>query len=630
MSGSQVAAQFSAPLPRKASDFYAGGAYVPAGTTNGLQQLIPSSGILKGSMFLGAPNGIQLSDYYVNFGYYFRYIPHYQAAQTPQSSMGNNNSGNYATPGGGGTYGNILWQNYYYSNSGLKTSQGCTVVFTIAGKDTTYEGVKAAVPGGSATGAIQVAAGKQAFYVWAEANKHLLAPVWLYVDYQQTSNFVLTVVMWFNCSPTAITKCTGAWDSNGISKHAAQYPMVQILPGYWTPSALKYPQTPYTYSVQPNSTTLVVSARDGDGNFTIERPSGMFYWEYADHWYNNVTYQWDYNVSTSVQSNTLSSQGSSEQGVIYTFTQSGGGGYTGPNKPNGSTIRGFGSAIISAHTSTTGGTSQTASVVFLPSGGAYGTGDGSNVISYDASFGGGADVVPAWYVGANFGATPPGNSYWLRATASSVSSGVTLSSNVGSWVPLSTQQVISATYTGTGSGSATFTYEIATDSSGGGAVTIGTTTNLIANGGGSGGGGGGGGCVAASMMLDMNRSADGVAVGDQIDGVNYNPDGIMLRTVRSNIRTLEQCWRMTTVSGIVLDASDSTPVTLKDGSSKMFDDSMVGELVLVDDRGTIRWEAVKSMKKLEYEVVVRLSVDDHSYFAGAVGDRRIATHNVLK
>jgi hypothetical protein len=629
MSGSQIAAQFNAPLPRKFSDLYAGGAYVPAGTTNGLQQLIPSSGRMSASQFLGAPNGIQLVDYYTNFGYYFRDIPNYLAANTPQSSIGNNNASNWSTPPGGGTYGTILWQNYYFSNASQKTSQGCTVIFSIAGKDTTYEGVKAAVPGGSATGAVQVAAGKQAFYVWAEANKHLLAPTWLYVDYQQTSAFVLTVVAWYACSPTAITKVTGAWDSNGISKHAAQYPQVQILPGFWTPTPVAFPTTSYTATLQPNTPLFVASARDGDGNYVLERPASIPYWEYADHWYDNASYQWSYNTSAGAVSTTYAAQGSSEKGVIYSFTQNGASGYTGPNKPNGSTIRGFGSAIISAKTALNGGTSQTASVVFLPSGGAYGTGDGSTVMSYDSSFGGGADVVPAWYVGATFGATPPGNSYWLRATATSVSTGTTVSSNVGSWIPLSSQQTISATYTGTGSGSATFSYDIATDSSGSNAVNIGTTTHLIANST-STGGGSGGGCVAASMMLDMNRSADGVAVGDLIDGVTYNPDGISPQTVRSNLRQLEQCWRMTTVSGIVLDASDSTPVTLKDGSSKMFNDSMVGELVLVDDRGAIRWEKVTSMQKLEYEVVVRLSVDDHSYFAGARGDRRIATHNVLK
>jgi hypothetical protein len=636
LSLSAIRQQFGGPVGTPLSAYRAGGAYVPAGTRNGLNLPIPSSAPLSISDFLGAPNGIQLADYYTNMGYYFRNFPNYQAAQTPQLSTNNNNATDYSIPPGGGNYGGVTqWQNYYFSNAGRTVSQGCTVIYTTVGCDTSGGPVQGVRPGGSATGAIQVAAGYQAFYAWAEANKHLLAPVFLYVDYKNTSTKALTVIAWYACSVTAITKITGGWQSNGQYKHQnTTFPCVQIVPGYWTPAAIAFTPSAYTLNVAPNSWAFTASQRDGDGGYQLEHNASMGFWqEYDDHWYNNASFQTNYNPGVTTQSVTYSAQGSAENGVIYNFTQSPGGGYTGPNIPNGSTIRGFGSAIIEAKTpfAASGGTSHTASVVFMPSGGAYGTGDGgATAQAYDSPFGGGADVVPAWWVGASLTGTGPGFSHWVRATPSGGTNGGTFSGNVNAWVPISSNISFDFTYTGATSDSGGLSFQIATDASGGGAVTIGTVTLVVVNGSSGGGGGGGGGCVGASMMMDTNRAASGIAVGDVVDGVAYNPDGIVARTVRSNVQQLEPSWRMTTVSGIELDASNSTPMTLKDGSSKMFGPDMVGELVLVDDRGEIRWEEVATMQDLGWQVVVRFNVDDHSYFAGTVGDRRIASHNVLK
>lgn len=629
----ELVRQYGGNLPINFSAYYAGAGLVPPGTTNGANLKIPSSGDMYLSDFLGSPNGIQWVDYFANMGYYWRNYPNYQAAQTPTISTNNGNAPNYSDPPGGGDWGQAqYWQNYYFSNAGLKVSNGCTVVYTLTGTDLSSDTVMGARPGGSATGAVQVSEGYQAFYVWTEGSKHLLAPTFLYVDYKDTNTKVLTVVAWYACSATAITKVTIGYCPNGRYKHhTSQYPGVVIVPGYWTPIPYAFVGAgAYALSVPTNTWSFTCSYRDDDNNYQLEKSSGMTYViEYDDHWYSNTEYQLNFNATATAQSVTYSAHGSGENGVVYNFTQTSGG-YNGPNVPNSSTLRGFGSAIVQARTaqSKSGGTSQAATVFFLPSGGAYGSGDGGNTVqSYDnTDFGGGADVVPAWYVGSTLTGPPPGNIYWIRATSSATTGN---DAKIGLWVALSATVRYDWTYTAAGSSSAQYTYQIATDSSGGGALTIGTTTMLVINAGSTTGGSTGGGCVAVNMMMDPQRAASGINVGDEVDGVSYNPDGMIKRVVRSNIQQLEHVWRMTTVSGIQLEASDSTPVTLRNGSSKLFPD-MLGEDVLVNDQGFIRWEKVIKMDDLDYQVVVRFSVDDHSYFSGVRGDRRIATHNVLK
>lgn len=140
-------------------------------------------------------------------------------------------------------------------------------------------------------------------------------------------------------------------------------------------------------------------------------------------------------------------------------------------------------------------------------------------------------------------------------------------------------------------------------------------------------GGGGGGCVSTEMYMDTIRIAGDIQIGDWIDGSEYNPDGIILRQVRQNRQMLQPCLRMTTVSGISIIASTTTPMTLQDMSCKMFPE-MLGELVLVDDNGVIRWEEVISLEDVGEKMVVLFNVDDQSYFAGEIGNRRIATHNI--
>lgn len=151
-----------------------------------------------------------------------------------------------------------------------------------------------------------------------------------------------------------------------------------------------------------------------------------------------------------------------------------------------------------------------------------------------------------------------------------------------------------------------------------------------ASGSGSGGGnpGGGGGCVCIDMWLLEGLLAGDADIGDLVDGATYAPAGMVDRTVTMNTITPQPCMRLETESGCVVEASISTPMTMPDGSVRMFPE-MLGELVLVNDRGAIRWERVTSLKPIGIRLVILLRVGDQSFFAGREPDRRVATHNVI-
>jgi hypothetical protein len=145
---------------------------------------------------------------------------------------------------------------------------------------------------------------------------------------------------------------------------------------------------------------------------------------------------------------------------------------------------------------------------------------------------------------------------------------------------------------------------------------------------GGGGGGGGGGCVATSMYLQPELLAGEAYRGLLIDGVAYHPDSVTPRMIDDIAFMLQPCLRMETVSGIELIASTTTPMTMPDGSCKMFPD-MLGELVLVDDNGDIHWEEVTALDNAGMLLVALISMKDQNYFAGTDPRRRIGSHNLI-
>lgn len=141
-----------------------------------------------------------------------------------------------------------------------------------------------------------------------------------------------------------------------------------------------------------------------------------------------------------------------------------------------------------------------------------------------------------------------------------------------------------------------------------------------------GGGGGGGGCVVVDAWLSEGLRAGDVQLGSMIDCAAYNPIGVEQREVKRNSIMLQPCHRIVTTSGAAVVASDSTPMTLRDGSTCWMPD-MLGHDVLVDGPNGLRWELVVECEPVGEFDVVFINVTDTCYFAGEDPANRIATHN---
>lgn len=148
------------------------------------------------------------------------------------------------------------------------------------------------------------------------------------------------------------------------------------------------------------------------------------------------------------------------------------------------------------------------------------------------------------------------------------------------------------------------------------------------SGGGGGSPGGGGGCVTVDMWLLEGLLAGRVQMGQAIDGAAYDPVGMLDRIVETNLILAQPCMRLITESGCTVDASCSTPMTMPDGSVRMFPD-MLGELALVNDHGDIRWERVIDLYPIGVRPVVHIRMNNQCFFAGADANRRVATHNLI-
>lgn len=160
-----------------------------------------------------------------------------------------------------------------------------------------------------------------------------------------------------------------------------------------------------------------------------------------------------------------------------------------------------------------------------------------------------------------------------------------------------------------------------------GNVTI--PTSGSSSGGAGGGGIGGGDCVDALSRLPCGRMAGEIKAGDFIWCWDYDADEprMVLVEVESNHTALELSTMLRTESGVEVIASDSTPMTLRDGSTTYIP-YMRGEYALVArEGGNLAWEQVDECVAMGYRVVAHIRVKQHCYFAGRTAGAYIATHN---
>lgn len=166
-----------------------------------------------------------------------------------------------------------------------------------------------------------------------------------------------------------------------------------------------------------------------------------------------------------------------------------------------------------------------------------------------------------------------------------------------------------------------------------GAIHVGNIT--IPSSGSSGGGGGGGGdpgdwCVDAEMVLPDGRKAADIKAGDLVPCWNEdaaNPEVEWVEVESNTLVTDQPSTLIETLDGAMVIASNSTPMTLRDGRTVRMPE-MFGEDALVLRKGqTPYWSEVVRCVPLGQRTVAKIKVRQRCYFAGVITDLTIATHN---
>jgi len=138
-----------------------------------------------------------------------------------------------------------------------------------------------------------------------------------------------------------------------------------------------------------------------------------------------------------------------------------------------------------------------------------------------------------------------------------------------------------------------------------------------------------GDCVHIDAFVGDGRLAGDVVQGDELLILTENRDGCELANVQRAYVSEANCLKITTVSGITLTLSATTPITLRDGREIIVGD-VLGEEVAVLDAGAFRWEPVLNIEEIGLQPVARISVQSGTYAAGDQQGRMIFTHNINK
>jgi hypothetical protein len=142
----------------------------------------------------------------------------------------------------------------------------------------------------------------------------------------------------------------------------------------------------------------------------------------------------------------------------------------------------------------------------------------------------------------------------------------------------------------------------------------------------SSGGGGGGGSVSVQAYLPSGKVAGEVDVGDELSLLSTDRTTTVPGTVISNRTSLQPLVKLISRSGITLTCSDSTPVTLEDGSSTFASNVLNKKLPVQDDNG-FRWEEIVSVTYAGMGYVATIFCENQCYAAGDAPGKYIWTHN---
>lgn len=136
-------------------------------------------------------------------------------------------------------------------------------------------------------------------------------------------------------------------------------------------------------------------------------------------------------------------------------------------------------------------------------------------------------------------------------------------------------------------------------------------------------------CVdAETTVLASGTFVRDLLINDRVEVWNDDPINpkVELAQVQRVRFGYEQSYLLRTESGAAIIQSRSTPMTLRDGRVATTD-AMLGEDVLVKRGGSMTWERVVAIEDRGIRRVVKVSLGDRMYFAGADAVATIATHN---
>lgn len=156
------------------------------------------------------------------------------------------------------------------------------------------------------------------------------------------------------------------------------------------------------------------------------------------------------------------------------------------------------------------------------------------------------------------------------------------------------------------------------------------------SGGGTGGGTGGGiggSCAWVEAVLPNGKIVGDAVVGDELLLLNEMGDGYFKHPVTGVRFDTQQCFTITTETGIELTVSNSTPIVIKTISGYTvvnISASILMERVPVLDNGEFRWDLVVDLKEVGALPVALISADNGIYASGNKEGRYIFTHNISK
>lgn len=156
---------------------------------------------------------------------------------------------------------------------------------------------------------------------------------------------------------------------------------------------------------------------------------------------------------------------------------------------------------------------------------------------------------------------------------------------------------------------------------------IGPITTPADGGGGTSGTGGGGFCVAADSFMADGRRAAQVCVGDMIEALTPDFDGLRMMRVTAIEFAVEDCVRVITESGADVEVSCPTRLEQPDHSLVRADES-VGARLMTKRAGVMVWETIARAKPIGPRVVAKISAGECVYAAGRRRDVMCFTHNI--